>query len=185
MTSLRQDVATKISTEGKQGACLLWIFTYYNFPASHKFVNEYYPALNSVRGSIQSFYVSPSIMPDGKSLPTIVFNGNNIQDPASMQNLFQEQMPQTRFEVQNYDCHVLNPEYITDATQAASSSPGKNMTILLSVSGYVKYGEPRSVEPRGFSETFVLVPNPNVKPSNRNSHPRGWVIQNQIFRQVS
>lgn len=124
-------------------------------------------------------------MPDGKPLPAIVFNGNIIPNPATMQSMFQEQMPKAEYVPGDYDCHVLNPNYIVEGVQTASHTSGKNMTILLTVSGSVKYGEARSVEPRGFSETFVLIPNPSAAASGRSRHVREWLIQSQSFRLVS
>lgn len=126
-------------------------------------------------------------MPDGKPLPAIVFNGNVIPDPTAMQKMFQEQMPKAEYVPGDYDCHVLNPNYVVDGKQQTSSSvsSGRNMTILLTVSGFVKYGQPRSVEPRGFSETFVLIPNPSASGSGRSRQGKEWLIQSQNFRLVS
>ena len=122
-------------------------------------------------------------MPDGKPLPVIVYNGNIIPDPTSMQLLFQEQMPETRFEVQDYDCQVLNPHYVAEGAHGSAPSSGKNMTILVTVSGYVKYGEVRPAATRGFSEIFVLIPNPDVV-GGRGKLGKEWLIQSQNFRLV-
>ena len=124
-------------------------------------------------------------MPDGKPLPAIVYNGNVIADPTAMQKLFQEQMPKSEYFSQDYDCHVLNPNYIADGTQGALAASGKNMTILVTVSGYVKYGEARPMEPRAFSETFVLIPNPAAAGKTRARHVNEWLIQSQNFRLVT
>ena len=122
-------------------------------------------------------------MPDGKPLPAIVFNGNIIPDPISMQSLYQEQMPEARYEVQDYDCQVLNPHYIAEGAQGSAQGNGKNMTILVIVSGYVKYGEIRSANMRGFSESIVLIPNP-VAVGNTRKPVKEWLIQSQNFRLV-
>lgn len=59
------------------------------------------------------------------------------------------------------------------------------MTILVAVSGYVKYGNTKEVKPRGFSETFILVPNPAVAASKqRLKNVKEWLIQTQNFRIV-
>ena len=121
-------------------------------------------------------------MPDGKPLPIIVWNGNVVPDPHSLQKLFEEQMPRSRYDVQSYDCHVLNPNYISEGTQS-SNTPGKNMTILVTVSGYVKYGDSRSVAARAFSENLVLVPNPAAS-NSKGRHLQEWLIQSQNFRLV-
>ena len=123
-------------------------------------------------------------MPDGKPLPVIVYNGNIIPDPTAMQTLFQEQMPQARYEIQNYDCQVLNPHYVAEGTQGNSPASGKNMTIMVTVSGIVKFGEPRAATSRGFSENFVLIPNPTAVTNARGKHTKGWLIQSQNFRLV-
>lgn len=156
-----------------------------NIAASQRFVETYYQALNSSKRDIAPFYMPVAAMPDGKPLPAILFNGNVIPDPAAMQKLFQEQMPKSEYVPGDYDCHVLNPNYVIESEQAASSASGRNMTILLTVSGFVKYGESRSVEPRGFSETFVLIPNPRAVGSGRSKHVKDWLIQSQNFRLVS
>jgi NTF2-related export protein 1/2 len=75
--------------------------------AAEKFVESYYAALQSSRATM-SFYSPPSAMPDGKPLPAIVFNGNIISDAAAFQAMFEKQMPPAHYEVQSYDCHVLN-----------------------------------------------------------------------------
>ena len=56
-------------------------------------------------------------MPDGKPLPAILFNGNIIPDASAMQIMFQQQMPPTCYEVQSYDCQVLNPSYVSDGSK--------------------------------------------------------------------
>ena len=123
-------------------------------------------------------------MPDGKPLPAIVFNGNIIPDAAAFQNMFQQDMPPAHYEVQSYDCHVLNPNYTVDGTQGSGAASGKNMTILVTVSGYVKFGEPREAATRGFSENFVLVPNAEATAKGRGKQAKDWLIQSQNFRLV-
>ncbi|KAG8533130.1 uncharacterized protein KY384_001913 [Bacidia gigantensis] len=120
-------------------------------------------------------------MPDGKPIPIIVWNGNIIQDPSSLQRLFEEQMPKSYYKVQDYDCHVLNPNYDGEALQGGQTTTGKNMSILVTVSGSVKYGD--ETTPRGFSESFVLVPNLN-NADHGEKKARQWLIQSQNFRLV-
>lgn len=126
-------------------------------------------------------------MSDGKALPSIVYNGNVIPSASAMEQLYQEQMPKTRYEAQSYDCHVLNPDYGLGGSPAADVRSGRTMSILLTVSGFVKYGELKSAAPRGFNETFVLVPNhdANTRSAARSRSSKDWVIQSQTFRQVS
>lgn len=124
-------------------------------------------------------------MPDGKPLPAITYNGNVIPTATDLQKMFQEQVPAARYEVQSYDCQVINPNYIAVNSQAAVSTAGKNMTILVIVSGYVKYGGSRDAATRGFSESFVLVPNHDVtNAKGQGKKPKDWLIQSQTFRIV-
>ncbi len=123
-------------------------------------------------------------MPDGKPLPTIVFNGNTISDAVAMQKMFDEQMPPAKYQVQCYDCQVINPNYVAENTQSRVSTSGKNTSILVSVSGFVKFGEPREAKLNGFSETFVLIPNPAAGAGSRGRTRKGWLIQSQNFRLV-
>ena len=153
--------------------------------AAEDFVEAYYTALRSSRATLSSFYSAPSAMPDGKPLPAIVFNGNVIPDAAEFQNMFEKQMPPAHYEVQSYDCHLLNPNYTADGLDPSSGGSGKNMTILLSVSGYVKFGELKDAEMKGFSETFVLIPTPDTTTSKgRGKRGNQWRIQSQNFRLV-
>lgn len=103
------------------------------------------------------------------------------------------QMPATRYEVQTYDCQIINPDFPTPTTSTRPSrtnAPAKNMSLLLIVSGYVRYGEERDSPDspnRGFSETFVLIPNSQM--DGNMAGPRGksrkqWLIQSQNFRLV-
>jgi len=125
-----------------------------------------------------------STMPDGKPLPVIVYNGNVISDPTAMQTLFQDQMPDTRYEVQDYDAHILNPHYVAEGAQGSAPSMGENITIMITISGYVKYGEPRTAAMRGFSENIILIPNQAAARNTRARPIKEWFIQSQNFRLV-
>ncbi|KZF24746.1 NTF2-like protein [Xylona heveae TC161] len=168
MTALNVDVATRVSTD-----------------AAERFVESYYPALQNARSTLASYYVAPSAMPDGKPIPAIVFNGNIIQTAADFQAMFENQMPPVFYDVQCYDCQVLNPSLVTAGAQTAPPESGKNMTILLMVSGYIRFGELRDGPIRGFSETIVLAPNPEAAAiKGRGKSVKGWLIQSQNFRMV-
>ena len=125
-------------------------------------------------------------MADGKSLPVIVYNGNVIEGPTAMQALFKDKMPDSLYEVQNFDCHVVNPHYVPEDSKGVIAETGKNMTILVSVSGEVKYGQIKTtpIPSRGFSESFVLVPNPAAAKNERKKPMKDWLIQSQNFRLV-
>lgn len=189
--ALSADVAVKVSTEGMIGLMALIVTkrTSTSVPnpctVAQKLVDSYYPALQSKSNSLASFYTVAKIMPDGTSSPSIVLNGNLIPSPAEMLSIFQNEMPAARYEVQSFDCHVMNPNFIAENSKSTVSSSGKNMTILVIVSGYVKYGESRDVPTRGFSENFVLVPNPDVDHvKNKGKYVKDWLIQSQNFRLV-
>ncbi|KAJ5175285.1 uncharacterized protein N7482_001162 [Penicillium canariense] len=159
MTTASDDTLTKVSTE-----------------AATELINTFYPALRNDRSSIGSFYLpTPS---------TILFNGNSVADGAAVQDIFLNQMPDAHYEVQSFDCQILNRAYPT-ATATGVKPPSemtvKDMSILVMASGHVRYGENRDQPQRGFSETFVLVPNPS---SERGKRRRDWLIQSQNFRLV-
>ncbi|KAL8672960.1 MAG: hypothetical protein Q9168_002593 [Polycauliona sp. 1 TL-2023] len=152
--------------------------------ASQYFVDSYYGALNQRRNTIASFYMGPASMP-GAHLPSISFNGIQIPTAAALQTMFEQQIPQPHYEVQCYDCQVINPHYISEGTHAPPAKTGKNMTILVAVNGYVKYGKPKEAQPRAFSESFILVPNPAAAAGQqRMKNVKEWVIQTQTFRIV-
>ncbi|KAI9780209.1 MAG: hypothetical protein M1816_003133 [Peltula sp. TS41687] len=162
-------------------------------PAAQRFIESYYPALQTSRSTLDTFYVPSSSLSDGKTVPTIVFNGNVIPDPLALRTLFEKQMPHAHYEVQSYDCQVLNPDYSLAGPGRFDPSSGKNMSVVLTVSGYVRYGESRDAALRGFSENFVLIPNPDGGGSSssspgaargRGTPRRDWLVQSQNFRLV-
>ncbi|KAJ5096092.1 hypothetical protein NUU61_005448 [Penicillium alfredii] len=158
MAATNDDTLTKVSTD-----------------ASTEFVQSFYPALQSNRDAIGSFYLpTPS---------TILFNGNTVADGAAVQDIFVNQMPPAHYEVQSFDCQVVNRAYPTTTATGVKPSAQmgvKDMSVLVIVSGHVRYGESRDQPQRGFSETFVLVPNPSADRGKR----RDWLIQSQNFRLV-
>ncbi|KAL2815598.1 hypothetical protein BDW59DRAFT_176105 [Aspergillus cavernicola] len=151
-----EDVYAKISTE-----------------AATDFVQSFYPALQSNRAVIASFYSTPP--------STILFNGNSVADGNAVQDIFVNQMPPAHYEVQSVDCQIINKQYPT-ATTGRPLDPRKDISILVIVSGFVRYGESRDLPQRGFSETFVLVPNPSSEPKGKRK--RDWLVQTQNFRLV-
>ncbi|KAK2748322.1 hypothetical protein FQN57_000980 [Myotisia sp. PD_48] len=173
MAAIKEDTLTKVSTD-----------------AATTFVQSFYLALEKSRATLSGFY-SPT--------PTkILFNGSTVANGASVQDIFVNQMPPTHYEVQSFDCQVLNQHYPTTTQTDPASTPfgsrsggssrdtAKNMSILVTVSGYVKFGEGRETwdsPNRGFSETFILVPNSqDTGPKGQNR--RHWLIQSQNFRIV-
>src|SRR4051794_2733820 len=102
---------------------------------------------------------------DGKTVPVLVFNGKVIPNPSALQVMFEKDMPSATYEVQSFDCHALNPNYNAAGPGPHLPESGKNMSILISVSGYVKFTDIKENPLRGFHESFVLVPNTAVTAS--------------------
>jgi NTF2-related export protein 1/2 len=175
------DMQVKISTEGKHLHTHEVRYSLLILSASTAFVSDYYHTLQSRRNKISTFYIPPSSMQGGKPIPTIIFNGNVLQDGASVQEMFENEMPPTRFDTQCVDCHILNPQY-TPQGVPLSRSPASTITILVVVSGAVRFSEDRNDPDRQFSETFVLVPNHDRGP--RGQRPKDFLIQSQDFRLV-
>jgi len=161
MVTPNDDLLTKTSTDG-----------------ATDFVQSFYSALQSNRGALSTFYSSTAL--------TILLNGNLVADGAAVQDIFVNQMPPTHYEVQSFDCQIINRKYPTltpTGIKAPTEMTVKDMSILVTVSGYVRFGESRDLPQRGFSESFVLVPNPNVsQPKGRGK--KEWLIQSQTFRLV-
>jgi NTF2-related export protein 1/2 len=148
-------------------------------------VKKYYHALESVRNTISSFYSPETAMPDGKILPAILYNGNILPNAMAMQQMFETRMPPILYEIQSLDCQVINPNYAPSGKPAPGAAAGKNMTILILVSGYVKMGPPKEAVTKGFSETFVMAPNTEAAAiKKRGGHVKEWLIQTQSFRLV-
>ncbi|KAH0541656.1 hypothetical protein FGG08_003887 [Glutinoglossum americanum] len=185
MTTLSADIATKVSTEGSSLFAAISASLSNVAVAATEFVDTYYPALQSSRGKLSSFYIPSTTDTEGKTLPVLVFNGNVLSDPPAMRLMFEKEMPATTYEVQAFDCQVLNPNYSTAGPGPHPPDSGKNMSILISVSGWVRFGESKEAPIRGFSETFVLVPNLAAATAKAKGGVRNWLIQSQTFRLVT
>jgi len=157
----------------------------YHPAAARNFIEAYYKALNneSARATLSSFYIQPTLV--NPLVADISLNGNIVPTPADLQILFESQMPKAHYEVQCFDCHVLNPNFNIGAgdNELGPDPTGRKMSVLLVVSGYVKYGESRSAKMRGFTENFVLVPNYSGA-RDKSGAVKGWLIQSQNFRIV-
>lgn len=163
------DNLTKVSTDGKYAYLLPRPLTQL---AATDFVQSFYPSLQSNRAAIASYY--------NDTISTILFNGNVVADGKAVQDIFLNQMPPTHYEVQSYDCQIINQAYPTPEPaggKISNKQAAKNMSILVIVSGYVRFGETKDLPQRGFSETFVLVP-------NSGKTGKEWLIQSQNFRLV-
>ncbi|KAL3487346.1 hypothetical protein BJX62DRAFT_9379 [Aspergillus germanicus] len=141
--------------------------------AATEFTQSFYPALDKNRAIISSFYsATPS---------TIIFNGNPVADGNAVQDIFVNQMPPSHYEVQSVDCQIINKQF--PAATPGRQPSTKDMSMLVIVSGYVRFGESRDLPQRGFSETFVLVPNTSNE-TVKGRRKRDWIIQTQNFRLV-
>ncbi|KAG5290104.1 nuclear transport factor 2 domain-containing protein [Histoplasma ohiense] len=162
--------------------------------ATTAFVQSFYPALQSARDTIASFYAPNPV------LSKLLFNGNIVADGPSVQEIFTNQMPPTRYDIQSYDCQIINTNYpalpASSSSAVTAASAARNMSILVLVNGSVRFGvevEPGDSTNRRFSETFVLVPNAQAAaasaaaaggaPKEREQEKR-WLIQSQNFRLV-
>ncbi|CAG8979517.1 hypothetical protein HYALB_00004969 [Hymenoscyphus albidus] len=151
---------------------------------SEIFTQSYYPSLSRPHTikDIPSYYVPLS--PSSPLKPSISLNGNLVTDPASLPALFEKQPPKTHYEVQSFDCHVLNANFNIGAPEGLlePNNAGKKMSIAVTVSGSVRYGEGADVQ--GFMDNLVLVPNWDVygKPAKGR---RKWIVMSQKFRVVA
>ena len=171
MSELTDDKATKVSTDGTQTHMRQVRPARLQDVAATDHVEHYYRALESARAEIASFFMPAT---------TILYCGNVIPSAQDLQGLFDKEMPPLHFDVQSFDCQVLNPSAPSGTNSAAS---GRNMSVLVLVSGSVKVGPPREAELRGFSETFILVPNPGATgPKRRGKPTHEWLIQSSNFR---
>ncbi|TKA76298.1 hypothetical protein B0A49_00900 [Cryomyces minteri] len=167
-----EDVLTKVSTE-----------------AAEDFIDAYYTALDGSRTTISSYYMPQQTLPDGRIIPVIVYNGNVLANAAAFQQMFENNMPFTHYEVQSVNSHIMNPTFSSADLQKQTPDQErseKNMSVLVQVSGYVRLEERKEGPMKGFSETIVLVPNVAAmgKGKGKGSEQRSWLIQSQNFRYV-
>lgn len=108
--------------------------------------------------------------------------------PADLQTVFEKQVQKARYEVQSYDCQVLNSDYNIGAEEnmLRPDKDGKKMSILVLVSGSVRYGKEGAPdgETRGFTENIVLVPNWDSHGPRSSKGAKKWLILSQNFRLV-
>ncbi|OJD32398.1 nuclear transport factor 2 domain-containing protein [Diplodia corticola] len=173
---------------------------------SEAFADAYYTALQAARHTLATFYTPAATLPDGKSVPAIAWNGNVYGSGPAFRDAFRDAMPAySYFEVQSLDAQVLdpNPPPPPPPTAAAEADAMANGgggggggggqqqhrdqpeelvgSVLVVVNGFARLEEKKDGPQRGFSETFVLVPNANY---SRKDGGRRWVVQNQNFRYV-
>ncbi len=159
--------------------------------AAQYFVETFYPSLNDPksRPTIKNFYVKPN--PTSPLKPDISINGNIIADVADLQEVLERADFRAHYEVQSFDCQVLNTNYNVGVPDNAlgPDKDGKKMSIMVLVSGSVKYWNegpmPQGDEGlRGFTETIILVPNREAQNPRAPNGEKKWLIQGQTFRLV-
>jgi len=151
--------------------------------AAQALVDNYYGAINHRRKTIAGFYVQPT--PSNPRPIDVSLNGNVVTTPSEVQEIFVSQIPAAFYEAQDFDVQVINLNYNigTPESDLGPDSSGRKMSLLVIVSGYVKYGDQRTAEQRGFTENFVLVPNFTAD-TRRNRDTKRFLIQSQNFRLV-
>lgn len=110
-----------------------------------------------------------------------------MADPAQLQSIFENQVSKAYYEVQSFDCQVINTNYNVgvDEAKLAPSKDGKKMSIMVMVNGSVKYfKEGTDGETRGFTENIVLIPNFEAHEPKAPRGAKKWLIQSQTFRLV-
>ncbi|KAK3647049.1 hypothetical protein LTR56_008215 [Elasticomyces elasticus] len=149
-----------------------------------RFIDSYYSALDGARASIKSFYVPTIVQENGRGLPNITYNGEVIGDAALFQERWEKQMPRTHVEAQSVNVHVLNPT-LKPTEGMKKKDVERNMSLIVQVSGSIRIGQPKEGPLRGFSDSFVLVPNSELSGgagTGKQDHGRQWLIQSQTFR---
>ncbi|KAK0922425.1 hypothetical protein LTR57_007897 [Friedmanniomyces endolithicus] len=125
---------------------------------AERFTDTYYSTLSDARGSIKTFYVAAIAQDNGRGLPNITYNGELFLDSATFQDRWVKDMPRTHLEAQSLNVHVLNPS-IKPTAGMKKKEAARNMSLIVQVSGSMRIGQPKEGPLRGFSDSFVLVPN--------------------------
>jgi len=129
---------------------------------------------------------TPTAPMEGEAkVPVINFNGSMIADATALQTMFEE-LPSTRYETHSIDCQVIQTNMLVEGRTEAEAVKGKNMSILVVVTGSVGIGARTGSETKGFSDTFVLVPNSEVRASGRRDRKlKEWLVQSYNSRIIS
>ncbi|KAM0328507.1 hypothetical protein ACHAQA_004914 [Verticillium albo-atrum] len=172
------------------------------------FVDAYYDALNRRKPSaIAPFYTTASTS-YASHPPDLSINGLPLTDPAAYARLLDEHYheeplpgvpvpkassaaaasaatPLVRLELESFDAHVVNPDYVLAAPPGIADTPdktGAKCSVLVQVTGRVYYGRGRAAPAETFNEVFVLVPNWDTFGRNAPKGARRWLISSQNFR---
>lgn len=136
------------------------------------------------RPNINTYYIKPTA--NSPLNPDITLNGTVVADGAGVQEIFEKRVFKAHYEVQDFDCQVLNPNYnIGNTGDLGPDKDGRKMSILVMVSGSVRYWNTEDHEDvRGFTDSLVLVPNWLALGPKAARGEKKWLIQSQTFRLV-
>lgn len=160
---------------------------------AEEFTDAYYNALDTARKTIASFYIPPVEISPTNSLPLISYNGQVIHEPREFQQIYDDEMPYTFFEIDSLNAHVINPcltELVPTGTRSrvTPKEMEHNMSLLVQVVGTVRLYERKDGEQKTFCDNLVLVPNKVAtggKGKSKSGEGRSWLIQTQTFRFVA
>ena len=149
--------------------------------AAENFVNDYYDALNTARHAIPSYYL-PTAANGGASATNIVFNGIEVADGKAAQEVFEKIVPRSHIAVDSLDCQILNANYSSpQATSNNARSTAPTCSILVMVGGIFRTSTDPNEEEDDFTDTLILVPNPEQPTRQRGRH-KDYLIQTQNLR---
>jgi NTF2-related export protein 1/2 len=152
--------------------------------AAQDFVDGYYSALNNLNGraNIAGFYVKET--PGSPLKADIVLNGVTYSDPKEVQNIFEQDVRAAHYVVDDFDYQIINLNYNVGApaTALGLDKDGKKISILVIISGSVRYGEQGEV--RGFTDNVILVPNWESHSPKAAKGLNKWLVGTQNFRLV-
>lgn len=185
MAELAEDIQVKVASNGSR---LLSSFCECRANvniAAEDFVDSYYLALNKEgRSGVTSFYLKPTSTRPIK--PDISINGNVFDDPTQVPATYDKSTGRAHYDVQSFDCQVLNTNYNIGAEDNGLNidKDGKKLSVLVMVSGGVKYVKDGGDEHRGFTESITLAPNWDALNSKASKGEKKWLISSQNFRLV-
>ncbi|KAF2178596.1 hypothetical protein K469DRAFT_599013, partial [Zopfia rhizophila CBS 207.26] len=165
--------------------------------AAEAFVDAYYAALKTDRSTISTFYCPKQTDAEGITVPSIAWNGTLYNDATTFQKLFEDDLTYTHFEVELLDCNILNTKYMLPEKLKGGCGDNekdldRRMSFAVAATGSVRLKEALKGPLREFSESFVLVPNPEQEIGTLDEKgkrklfvkgaPKEWLIQSQNFR---
>jgi NTF2-related export protein 1/2 len=116
------------------------------------------------------------------------FNGAILPDPAAVQELFTKQIQKCHYDVQAFDCHVVNKNYGIGMPQNLTGNlgDGRKMSIVVIINGAAKYftETANQAEQKSFTDNILLVPNWDSLGVKGDKRAKKWLIQSQTFRVV-